>query len=84
MRTFAFLVVLAELIFLGPLYLMYGQVDPCRALAAEMASREEPPGMVGDLLNGDPEISARREIAEQSTSQCTGAIVQSWMDRVGG
>ena len=84
MRTFAFMIVLAQVLILGPLFALYGQVDPCRALAAEMASRQGPPSLVGGVINGDPEVSARRDTAAMSTAECFGKIYQSWAQRVTG
>ena len=84
MRTIAFLIVLAQALTLGPLFALYGQVDPCRALAAEMASRQGPSSIVGGAINGDPEIAARRDTAEFSSGKCFGRIYQSWTQRVTG
>lgn len=84
MRTLAFLIVLAQVVILGPLLALYGQVDPCRALAAEMASRQGSPSVVGGIINGDPEIAARRETAELSTGQCFVRVYQSWSQRITG
>jgi hypothetical protein len=84
MRTLAFMIVLAQVLILGPLLALYGQVDPCRALAAEMASRQGPPSVVGGIINGDPQVVARREIADLSTGQCYVRIYQSWSQRITG
>ena len=85
MRSIAFLLVLAELLFLGPLYLMYGQVDPCRALAKDLATRADKAGGVGttvDRIFGDLEISARKDVAEKSTTQCTWQLIGNWTGQV--
>jgi hypothetical protein len=84
MRTLASLILLAQVIILGPLFLLYGQVDPCRALAAEMAQRQGEPSLVGGLLNSEPEIAARRDVAELSSATCLTRIYQSWSERVTG
>ena len=87
MRSIAFLFVLAQLVFLGPLFLWYGQVDPCRALAAEMAARQKASGGLGTAIEdtfGDLEVNARREIADKSTGQCVSALFSSWGGRVTG
>lgn len=84
MRSIAFLIVLAELVLLGPLFLMYGQVDPCRALASEIAARAEAAGGLGVTVEdvfGDLEINARKDIAEKSTSQCVGDLLSNWGGR---
>lgn len=87
MRTIAFIVVLAEAALFAPLFLLYGQVDPCRALAKEVASRAEAAGGLGvtiDSAFGDLEIDARRDIADHSTADCLGKLVTSWTERVTG
>ncbi len=84
MRTLAFLIVLAQALILGPLFAFYGQVDPCRALAAEMAQRQGAPSVVGGIINGDPEVAARKDIAALSTGECYVRIYQSWSQRITG
>jgi len=87
MRTIASLIVLVELIVLGPLLAIYGQVDPCRALAKEISWRADAAGGLGVTLTrtfGDLEIDARRDVAEYSTGECIGKLVTSWSERVTG
>jgi len=87
MKTIALLIVLAELVVLGPLFWSYGQVDPCRALAKEIAVRAEAAGGLGVTVAttfGDLEVDARRDVADQSTSQCFGKLLESWSGRVTG
>ena len=87
MRTIAFLIVLAQLVVQGPLYVMYGQIDPCRALAAEIASRAKAAGGIGTTIEdtfGNLEVNARREIADRSTMQCIGDLASSWGGRAVG
>ena len=81
MRSIAFLVVLVQLVVLAPLYLWYGQVDPCRALAKDIALRAETAGGVGNTIDqvfGDMEVSARKDVADRSTMQCTAELVGNW------
>ena len=81
MRSLAFLLVLAELLFLGPLYLMYGQVDPCRALAKDLATRADKEGGIGttvDKVFGDLEVNARKDVADKSTMQCSWELLGNW------
>lgn len=81
MRSIAFLIVLVQLILLAPLYAWYGQVDPCRALAKDIATRAENAGGVGTTLDkafGDLEINARKDVADRSTLQCAGELVSNW------
>lgn len=87
MRTIAFLIVLAELVLLGPLYVMYGQVDPCRALAKEIAARAEAAGGLGVTIEdtfGNLEINARKDIADRSTGACVSELFANWGGRVTG
>jgi hypothetical protein len=81
MRSIAFLIVLLQLALLGPLYAMYGQVDPCRALAKDIAVRAEKAGGLGTAIEGafvDLEISARKDVAEKSTMQCAAELAGNW------
>jgi hypothetical protein len=87
MRTAASLVLLVQAFVLLPLFLIYGQVDPCRALAKEISWRADAAGGLGVTLTrtfGDLEIDARRDVAEYSTSECIGKLVTSWSERVTG
>lgn len=82
MRSLAFLFVVLQLIALGPLYMMYGQVDPCRALAKDIAQRAEKAGGLGTVIEGafaDLEISARKDIAGKSTLQCATQLAGNWV-----
>jgi len=87
MRTICFLIVMAEIVVLAPLYWNYGQVDPCRALAKEIALRAEAAGGLGvtvDKVFSDLETGARRDIADQSTGECAGKLITSWSERATG
>ena len=53
-------------------------------IAAEMAQRQGAPSVVGGIINGDPEVAARREIAGLSTGECYVRIYQSWSQRITG
>ncbi len=87
MRSIAFLIVLAQLLLLGPLYLLYGQADPCRALATDNAQRAEKSGGLGAAVEqvfGDLEIAARKDIADHSSLQCAAELVGNWTGSVTG
>lgn len=63
------------LIFIfGTLFLAYGQVDPCRALAVERARRSA----------GGPasEHWTRVETSQLSTGACVGGLLDSWGERL--
>jgi hypothetical protein len=60
---------------------MYGQVDPCRALAKDIATRADKAGGLGttvDKVFGDLEVNARKDVAEKSTLQCTWQLLGNW------
>lgn len=87
MRTLASFLVAVQLVVLGPLYVMYGQVDPCRALAKELALRAEAAGGLGTAVEdvfSDLEVNARRDIADRSTGQCVSEIFTNWSERAMG
>ena len=87
MRTLASLIVALELIAFLPLFVLYGQVDPCRALAKELATRAEAAGGLGvtvDKVFSDLEVGARRDVADNSTGECAGKLFTSWSERVTG
>jgi hypothetical protein len=87
MRTAAALIVLVQLIFFLPLLLIYGQADPCRALAKEISWRADAAGGLGVTLTrtfGDLEIDARRDVAEYSEGQCVAKLFTSWSERITG
>lgn len=87
MRTLASFLVAVQLIVFLPLYLIYGQVDPCRVLAKEIATRAEAAGGLGVTVEdafGNLETNARRDIADHSTGECVGELTSSWTERVTG
>jgi hypothetical protein len=84
MRALASFLVAIQLVTFGPLLYLYGQVDPCRALAKEIAVRAEAAGGIGNTIEdalGDLEINARRDIADHSTGECVGQLFANWTDR---
>jgi hypothetical protein len=84
MRALASFLVAIQLVTLGPLLYLYGQVDPCRALAKEIAVRAEAAGGISNTIEdvlGDLEVNARRDIADQSTGQCIGQLFANWTER---
>ena len=84
MRYLASVLVAIQLVTLGPLLYLYGQIDPCRALAKEIAVRAEAAGGLGNAIEdalGDLEVNARRDIADQSTGECVGQLFANWTDR---
>lgn len=61
------------------LYVAYGQVDPCRALAVEEARRTE--ADTGIHLGGVVEPWMRIQTSQLSTGRCARELVRSWKDR---
>jgi len=66
------------LVLLASLYMAYGQVDPCRALAVERARRAE--GALGPAAG--VERWTRAETSQLSSGQCAGDLLDSWGERL--
>jgi hypothetical protein len=62
-------------VFFAGLYLAYGQIDPCRALAVEQARRSVAP-------TGMAEAWLRIQNSGMSRPACTRGLVLSWHDRL--
>jgi hypothetical protein len=62
-------------IFFAGLYLGYGTMDPCRALAMEEARRSPAPTAVARLWT-------RIETSGMSRVSCSRALVLSWRERL--
>ncbi len=62
-------------IFFAGLYLAYGQLDPCRALAVEQARRSMAPTGVAHLWT-------RVGTSDMSAPACTRDLFKSWYARV--
>ncbi len=83
MRTIAFVIVFAELVLLAPLYAAYGQVDPCCALAKEIADRAETAGGLGVAVKHAFARSRNQrpnDIADRSTRMLRQTPA-SWTER---
>ncbi len=61
--------------FFAGIYLAYGSVDPCRALAVEEARRSVVPTAVASLWT-------RIQTSGMSRAACTKSLVKSWQERV--
>ena len=62
---------------LAGLYVAYGQVDPCRALAVEQARRT-----VGSTASGLFEPLTRMGTSQMSSTACVRGLLTSWRDRI--
>jgi hypothetical protein len=82
-RSLAFLFVVIQTLALGPLYFLYGEVDPCRALAAENAkAAKAATNALERIISAGSELDFRRQTATLSYAQCFGRLVDSWTARV--
>jgi hypothetical protein len=61
--------------FFAGLYLAYGQLDPCRALAMEEARRSP-------VATGVASLWTHIQTSGMSRPACTRDLVKSWRDRV--
>jgi hypothetical protein len=61
--------------FFAGIYLAYGQIDPCRALAVEQARHSLVP-------SGIAELWTRIDNAGMSRPACTRDLLKSWRDRL--
>jgi len=64
-------------IFFAGMYLAYGQIDPCRALAVEEARRSAFPATIA-------QVWTRSDAASMSRPACSKKLVRSWWDRLTG
>jgi len=62
-------------IFFAGLYLAYGQIDPCRALAVEEARRSAAPTSIASIWT-------RIATSAMSRPACTRDLVKSWSERI--
>jgi len=69
-----FLLFVFAISFAG-MYLAYGQMDPCRALAVEQARRSTAPTSVA-------RIWTRIDTQGMSRPACSKALARSWWDRL--
>lgn len=83
LRSLSFLIVFLAGLVLGPLYYVYGEIDPCRALAVEKARRALASDPMGGLFTGS-DAEFRRETATMTYAQCAGGLVESWFSRITG
>jgi len=76
-RTLLSLPVILIVLVLGGLYIGYGEVEPCRVLAAERARRAaiHVPGV---------ESWMRLGTSQMSTADCARGLLDSWRERLFG
>lgn len=74
-RNLILLALFAFGMFFAGLYLAYGKVDPCRALAVEEARRSAVPTAVAGLWT-------RIETSRMDRFSCSRSLVKSWRERL--
>jgi hypothetical protein len=62
---------------LAGIYIAYGSVDPCRALAVEQTRRAS-----GSVVSRMVEPLTRMSTTQMSSTACTGGLLRSWRDRI--
>ena len=62
---------------LAGIYIAYGQVDPCRALAVEQARRAS-----GSVVSRMVEPLTRMRTSQMTSTACARGLLRSWRDRI--
>ena len=62
---------------LAGIYVAYGSVDPCRALAVEQSRRA-----TGSVASKLVEPLTRMETSQKSSTACARGLLRSWRDRI--
>lgn len=75
----------AMVALMGALYALYGEVEPCKALAAERWQiAEANPTLLQQLtqqVGFENEMTFREQASRLSTGQCVSDLVASWQTR---
>ena len=78
-RNIVFPPLLCLLLLLGVLFISYGEVEPCRALAVERA--RETANRSSLPVEAVVEPYTRMGTGGKSTLECTGDLFRSWLRR---
>jgi hypothetical protein len=62
---------------LAGIYIAYGSVDPCRALAVEQARRSS-----GSVVSRLVEPFTRMSTSQMSSTACARKLFHSWLERI--
>ena len=62
---------------LAGIYIAYGSVDPCRALAVEQTRRAS-----GSVVSRIVEPLTRMQTSQESSTACARGLLRSWRDRI--
>jgi hypothetical protein len=76
-RTLIWTPILLVVGVLAGLYIVYGHVDPCRALAVEQARRAS-----GSVVSRMVEPLTRMRTSQMSSTACASGLLRSWRDRI--
>lgn len=79
-RQILFAVVVMTALAAGAMYVAYGEIDPCRALAVADARQTE--HTVGLPVAGMVEPIHRLETSQMSTRECAGNLLGLWLKRL--
>ena len=60
---------------LAGIYIAYGSVDPCRALAVEQTRRSMAPAVIAGPL-------AQMTTSQMSSTACVRGLLRSWRNRI--
>jgi hypothetical protein len=60
---------------LAAIYIAYGSVDPCRALAVEQTRRSVAPAVIAEPF-------ARMTTSQMSSTACARGLLRSWRNRI--
>ncbi|HAH11827.1 MAG TPA: hypothetical protein DCL54_10835 [Alphaproteobacteria bacterium] len=74
-RTLAFLLVLVQVLVFAPLVYVYGQVDPCRALAVDKMQRATT--AQGERGSEKTEAALRKETVTMTHGDCALELLKA-------
>jgi hypothetical protein len=76
-RTLIWTPILLVVGVLAGVYVAYGSVDPCRALAVEQTRRAS-----GSMVSRMIEPLTRMHTSRMSSTACARGLLRSWRDRI--
>ena len=76
-RTLIMTLLLVVVGGLAGVYIAYGSVDPCRALAVEQTRRAS-----GSMVSRVVEPLTRMQTSQMSSTTCARGLLRSWRDRI--
>jgi hypothetical protein len=76
-RTLIWTPIMLVVVVLAGVYVAYGSVDPCRALAVEQTRRAS-----GSMVNRIVEPLTRMRTNQMTSTACAKGLLHSWRDRI--